>query len=180
MTKLIRIASPLVCFAPFDPDAFMATTVDAPVGDTKFPLVPEGDFQAMIGDFTSEAFEQIDFEYRRGPKAGSPGSMTKFNCPFTINDQRLVTEIGRDTATIFKQIILDLDAQGNPDFGKGKNVQLNQVRDAVGQNVAGPWTFSQLRGAGPVMVHVVHRSGKRKDGSDWKNAEVDRVVRIGS
>lgn len=161
----------------FDPDLFMQQQVDQPL-ETEFRLCPEGEYQAMIGDFTSEAFEQIDFQYKRGPNAGQPGTMTKFSCPFVISDSRLAAELGRDTATVMRQIILDIAPDGGLDFGPNKNVPLGQIRNAVGQNNPGPWQISQLRGAGPVMVRVVHRSGKRNDGSDWKNAEVDRVVPI--
>ena len=161
----------------FDPDTFMQQTIDAPL-ETEFRMVPEGEFQAMIGDFTSEAFSQIDFQYSKGERAGQPGTMTKFDCPFVINDSRLTQELGRENATVGCQLILDIANDGGLDFGPNKNVRLGQIRNAVGQNSPGPWQISHLRGAGPVMVRVVHKSGKRKDGSDWKRAEVDRVVPI--
>lgn len=163
----------------FDPDAFMAQTVDATEGDTEFRLVPEGEFKAMIGDFTSEAFERFEFTYKQGPKAGEEGAMVKFTCPFVIaDDPKVQAEMGRSSVTVDKQIILDFDSNGGLDFGPNRNVNLNQVRAAVGQNKNGPWSVKDLRGAGPVMVKVVHRTGKRKDGSDFKRAEVDKVVRI--
>jgi hypothetical protein len=163
----------------FDPDAFMAQTIDAQPGDTEFRLCPEGEYKAMIGDFTSDAFERFDFTYQKGPRAGEQGSMTKFSCPFIIqDDERVLKEMGRPTTTVDNQIILDFDSNGGLDFGPNKNVRLNQVRAAVNQNNAGPWSVKDLRGAGPVMVKVVHKTGKRKDGTDFKRAEVDRVVRL--
>ena len=36
---------------PFDPDAFMQTTVDQPL-ETEYVLVPQGEYVAMIDDFT--------------------------------------------------------------------------------------------------------------------------------
>jgi hypothetical protein len=161
----------------FDPDNFMQQTVDQPL-ETEFKLIPPGDYQAMIGDFTSEALEQIDFEYQKGDRRGQPGTMTKFNCPFVINDPRVAQSIGRDSTTVEMQIILDIAENGGLDFGTNKNVRLGQIRAAVDQNQPGPWSIGQLRNTGPVMVHVKHSEGKRKDGSDWKRAEVDRVVKL--
>jgi hypothetical protein len=162
----------------FDADAFMTTTVDQPL-ETKFKLVPEGEYRAMIGDFDSTAIEQIDFEYKKGDRAGQPGTMTKFTCPFVIdNDPRVMQELGRDKATVTRQIILDMADSGGLDFGPNKNVPLGQIRAAVDQNQPGPWSIGNLRGAGPVMVKVSHRKGKRSDGSDFEMAEVTRVVKV--
>lgn len=162
--------------SPFDPDAFMAETVDAPQGDTEFRRVPEGEYQAMLGDFTSEAISQFEFTYKRGPNAGQQGVMTKVTLPFVITDARLVAELGRDTATVNKEIILDYK-DGKLDFGPNRNVDLNRVRDAVGQNKPGPFSLGNLRNTGPVMVKVVHKEIKGKSGT-FVRAEVDRVVKL--
>lgn len=164
---------------PFDADAFMNQTVDAPL-ETEVTLCPPGEYSAMIGDFTREAFEEIEFDYKRGPKAGTRGSMTKFNCPFVISSEpKLVPVLGRDHTTVSKQMILDIDeTSGSILHGVNKNIELGRIRDAVGQNQPGPWQIGQLRNAGPVMIKVVHRDYQRKDGSTGKMAEVERVVRI--
>lgn len=162
----------------FDPDTFMQQTVDAPM-ETEFRLCPAGEFSAMIGDFTSEAFEVIDFEYKKGTRAGQPGSMTKFNLPFIINDDKAKQELNRDQVVVTKQMILDVDPITKQlDFGVNKNIELGRVRDAVGQNNPGPWSVSQLRGAGPLMVKVEHIEYARKDGTKGKRAEVTRVVKL--
>lgn len=161
----------------FDPNEFMQQTIDSPMEiDIKLPT--EGEYKAIIGDFDASAFERFEFTYSKGPNAGLPGSMTKFNCPFVINDPKLVTAIGREETTVRKPITLDFDKSGKLDFGVNRNIDLGRVRAAVDQNNSGPWTFSQLRGAGPIMVKVIHRRGKRKDGTDFHIAEVDRVVKI--
>lgn len=161
----------------FDPDTFMQQTVDQPL-ETEFKLCPVGEYSAMIYDFDSSAFEKYDFEYQKGNRAGQPGTMTKFSCPFVINDEAAKAAIGRDQVIVTKQIILDIDDNGGLDFGTNKNVPLGQIREAVGQNVPGAWSVSQLRGAGPCMVKVEHITFKRKDGSEGKRAEVTRVVKI--
>ena len=82
----------------FDAETFMQQTVDAPL-ETEYLLCPEGEYQAIIGDFTFEALEQIDFIYKKGQRAGMPGSMTKFNIPFSIQDDKVKLELGRDTVS---------------------------------------------------------------------------------
>jgi hypothetical protein len=161
----------------FDPETFMQQTIDAPL-ETEFLTVPAGEYTATIDDFTSEAFEQINFEYKKGPRAGTPGTMTKVTLPFVIQDDGLKQELGRDKIVVYKQLILDVDDDGSLDFGKNKNIDLGRIRAAVGQNEPGPWSISNLRGAGPVMVKVGHVPFKRKDGSQGERVEIERVVRI--
>lgn len=166
----------------FDPNEFMQQTVDTPTEglQTEMKLCPEGEFRAMIDNFDAQAFERFEFTYQKGPQAGMPGSMTKLNLPFKISDDPRIQEaLGRAETTVRKSINLDFKEGTNQlDFGTNRNLELNRVRAAVGQDQPGPWTFSQLGGAGPVMIRVVHRTGKRKDGTDFKVAEVDRVVAI--
>lgn len=165
----------------FDPNEFMQQTVDTPIDglQTDLKLCPEGEYKAMIDDFDGNAFERFEFTYQKGPNAGMPGSMTKLNLPFKITDDPRVKEaLDRDSTVVRKPITLDFDSNGRLDFGINRNLELNRVRVAVGQNAPGPWNFPQLRGAGPVMIRVVHRRGKRKDGTDFTIAEVDRVVKL--
>lgn len=161
----------------FDPESFMRQTIDAPL-ETEFKLVPIGEYLAAIDDFDSTAVEQVNFEYKKGARAGTPGSMLKFNCPFVINDEGIKQELGRDKIVVTKQIILDIDDNGALASGTNKNVELGRLRDAVGQNGNGPWSLMNLRGAGPVMLKVTHVEFDRKDGKKGKRAEIDRIVRV--
>lgn len=161
----------------FDPDAFLQQTIDQPM-ETERELVPEGEYPAMIGDFESKALEMVDFTYKKGDRAGQPGSMLKFTCPFSLQDDNLKAALGRDTVVATKQMILDVGVDGGLDFGKDKNIDLGRLRAAVGQNVAGAWGIMNLRGAGPLMVQVKHVTYKRNDGSEGKRAEVQRVAKI--
>ena len=86
--------------------------------------------------------------------------------------------MGRDKVVVFKQFILDIDENGALDTGKNKNIDLGRVQTAVGQQNDKPWSISKLRGAGPVMVKVVHIDFERKDKTKGKRAEIERVVRI--
>jgi hypothetical protein len=161
----------------FDPETFLNQTIDQPL-ETEFLTVPEGEYTATIDDFTSEAIEQIHFDYKNGPRAGTPGVMTKLNLPFVIQDDQVARELGRDKVVVYKQMILDVDDKDVLDWSKNKNIDLGRVRAAVGQNDPGPWSIGNLRGAGPVMVKVVKVPFKRKDGSKGERTEVERVVRI--
>lgn len=163
---------------PFDAEDFMRQTVDAPLS-TEFTMVPQGEYLAQIGDFDRDAIENIDFTYKRGPNAGSPGQMLKLTLPFVINDEAVKQELGRDKVVVTKQIILDTDDSGKLAFGTNRNIELGRIRDAVGQNSNGtPWSILDLRGAGPVMVKVGHVEFDRRDGTKGKRAEIERVVRV--
>ena len=163
----------------FDADAFMTSTIDAPL-DTDFPIMPEGTYQAMIEDFDCTAIEKVNFTYKQGDRAGQPGSMLKFSIPYSIQDQAALAKLGRSKMVVEQQLTLDMDSTGQLDFGQGKNVRLGQVRAAVNQNQKGPWSVSNLRGQGPVMVQVAHEQFKRRDGSEGKAARVIRVVALRS
>lgn len=161
----------------FNADAFMQATVDQPM-ETEYQLCPEGTYQAMIVDFDSSAIERISFIYKKAPRTGQPGSMVKFNCPFSIQDPAVLAKMGRDNVQVEWQMIVDVDEYGQIDWGKDKNVRLGQLREAVGQNKPGTWAISNLRGAGPLMVKVVHESFKRNDGSEGVAARVIRAVAL--
>jgi hypothetical protein len=163
----------------FDAAAFMGTTMDRQL-ETEVKLVPTGEYEAMIGNFDESAFQAYEFEYKKGDRAGQPGEMVNFSIPFVIQDTRAAEAVGRldGICQVYKRVVLDFDANGQLDTGVNRNVELGQVRDAVGQNNPGPWNVGELRGAGPCRIKVEHRTGKRKDGSPFKTAEVTRVVAI--
>lgn len=154
----------------FDPNVFMQQTVNAQL-DTVVQQCPEGEFKAMIDDFDASAFRTFTSK-----KTNS--DFTIFAPPFVIQDPTVAAQLGRDKVVVFhKGIFIDTDAAGGLDTSKGKNVDLGRLRDAVSQNGAGPWTFNNLKGAGPVIVKVIHEA----DATDpeKKYARVSRVVKLG-
>lgn len=153
----------------FDPETFMSQTVDAPLA-TEFEVCPEGEYQAMIDDFDSKAFGTATWQAKDG--SGEKSSPT-FKCPFVIQDESVKASLGRDKVVVMADMFLDVK-DGQLDTSKGKNVLLGQIRNAVGQNQAGAWSPSQLRGAGPLMVRVKHR----KDKNDVTRAEIRQVAPI--
>lgn len=162
----------------FDPDAFLQSTIDAPL-ETEMRLIPEGEYQAMIDDFTRDSFEVFNFTYKKGNRAGTPGTMTKFNCPFVLNNEAVRAELGREKLLCTAQLSLDfVPGTYQLDFGPDKNIRLGQIRAAVGQNQPGQWSVQNLKGAGPLMVQVKHIAYKRNDGTEGKRVEVVRVAPI--
>jgi hypothetical protein len=158
----------------FDPTAFLTQTVDAPVGDTTIQQCPEGEFRAMIDDFDGNAFRQT--EGKEG-SASAGKTFTIFQPLFVIQDAAVQAELEREKVSVpHKGIFLDFAPDGSLDFGKGKNVDLNRLREAVNQNVEGSWGFAMLKGAGPVMVQVRHVPDRQDP--EKKFAKVTKVVAI--
>lgn len=158
----------------FDPDAFMQQTIDGPL-ETEYKLVPAGEYQnVFIDDFDSKSLQLME---GTSVSTGKDYSFLKFSLPFKIsNDPRVLAEIGRDTTTAYKEMNLDRDENGSIATGPNKNVELGRVYDAAGLNV-GQRNLASLRGTGPFVITIVHESGKRKDGSEWKQARVGKVTR---
>lgn len=163
---------------PFDPDAFMQQEVDAPMS-TEVRLPPKKEYQATIGDFTSDAVEVFNFTYRNGPKTGEPGSMTKVTIPFVLNDPAVAADLDRTELKAEAQIILDIDpSTGGLDFRPDKNVTLGRLRTAVGQNNPGErWNLQMLRGAGPLIVFLDHETIKGRAG-EYKVARITRFAKL--
>lgn len=158
----------------FNPDAFMAQTVDQPFA-TERTLCPPGEYRMAVDDFTSEAITITEFEYRRGPNTGKKGKMVKFNCPIIVLDDKVASKLGVDKVVIRQQFILDVDENNQLVFGTNKNIGLGQLRDAVGQNQPGPWGIPNLRNSKPFVGKVIHREYKRDDGTSTTIAEVSRM-----
>src|SRR5262245_3631796 len=95
--------------AAFDADAFMNASMNEAL-ETEVKLCPEGSFRGMIGDFTADAFQVFDFEYKKGSRAGEQGSMLKFNLPFVILDDKARAALAKDAneqLIVQWQMILD-------------------------------------------------------------------------
>jgi hypothetical protein len=129
----------------FDPSSFMqANTSDA--GSTSLDPIPAGEYVAMIAKVEPRAVNT---------KAGQG---VVVDITYALQSPPVP---GRDSPTVRQGIFVDLAPSGGFDMSKGKNVQLNRVRAAVGQNEAGkPWNLAMLTGAGPVKVNVKLRPDK--------------------
>lgn len=133
-------------------------------GSTTSTPVPEGEFLAQV--------EKVDVA-QWSKKDGSASGL-KLNVLWEIQDEGVKKLLERAKVTVQQQIMLDLTDAGTLDMGKGKNVTLNRLREAVNLNKAGkPFSFPMLQGQLAKVV-VKHRPD-----NDNIYAEVKAVLRAG-
>jgi hypothetical protein len=121
---------------------------------TELLQIDEGEYIAVADPVSEESFKSFDI--RKGDRAGQKG--LSLNVSWSINDEdgSIKAKIGR-APKVRQNIFLDLTSQGGLDFGKGRNVSLGQLREALGQNMTGrPWSFGML-GGGVAKIKVKHR-----------------------
>lgn len=146
-----------------NPEEFLnATTTEAL--DTHLDPCPAGEYIGVIDDV-----QVHKFVYKSGENEGKDGYRLALR--WEIQDDAVKQALSRDKVSVMQSLLLDLTATGDGlDMGRGKNVRLGQIRDAVGQNVAGqPWNPKMLEG-GVAKVKV-------KNGvyNDLPNAEIEAV-----
>ncbi len=131
----------------FDPDKFMDQQAGA--GSTSIKPIPAGEYTAMIAEVAPP--REI---------TGQKGTSVVLDITFNLMDVPMDVQksLGREKFTIRKGYFLDIK-DGGLDMSEGKNVALNQLRAALGQNAAG-WTLRKLAGAGPVKAMVTMRPDK--------------------
>lgn len=151
----------------FDPNQFLEQQVDQAM-DTVIIPVPEGEYLAVAKEIKARPWTSKD-----GLSAGVALDI--------VWDLELPAEvqatIGRDKATLKQGIMLDLSEDGRSlDLGKGKNVALGRLREAIGKNKPGvPFGFGEIPGQA-CKVLVKHRlddkGATNPDGSPVKYSEV--------
>ena len=157
----------------FDMDKFLASNTVGPMS-TQITPCPEGTYTAVIsgdGDI-KEWFRPVEWKDK---KTGEPRRADAVRIPFLITDDGVRAKLGRETVIVPYDVFLDLTADDKFDTSEGKNVKIGQLREALGQNGAN-WNFTQLRGAGPVMVKVSQRSDSKDP--QTKYAQIDRVAKV--
>ena len=131
----------------FDPNSFLNTEVTES-NATVYTPIPEGEFPAVI--------KKIN------PRVLTDGRAV-LDVTWTVKDDAVSEEVGMAEPMARQTLWLDLTESGMLDFGKGKNVQLGRLRDALGQNVSGkPWQPGMLVG-GAGKIKIKH-SIDRRDG----------------
>jgi hypothetical protein len=132
----------------FDPQQFMNMQVTEATS-TEFVSVPEGDYTAVV--------TKVDF--RTVQAKNGEGEMAFMDVTWEIDDPTGSVEAvtGRKKNSARQSIILDVTEWGSLDMGKGRNVGLGRLREAVGQNRPGvAWSPSMLIGQ-PARVSIKHR-----------------------
>ena len=148
----------------FDPDKFMQQTTSE-AGSTTFEPIPQGEYSATIDDI----------KFRSVPTKN--GDSVVLDITWLLNAPEVSKQLGRDKLTVRQSAWIDTDSNGGIDMSKGKNVALNRIRDALGQNTAGKaWNPPMLRG-GAAKVQVKHRASK-EPGSDALFSDVVAVGKL--
>lgn len=129
----------------FDTDTILNTNFSDSLDTTQTPC-PEGEFPAVLEDFKARTFKSRD---------GEDGAVLDvFWIPQLPPETE--AELGR-TPRVKQSVFLDMTPSGGLDMGKGRNIGLGRLREAVSQNEAGkPWNFGMLKGS-QAVVKVSHR-----------------------
>lgn len=147
----------------FNPEQFLDMQVTES-NDTKLTPVPVGEYNAI-----AEKVEVKSWQKRDDPSV----SGLKLAITWNIDDEAVKQLLGRDKVSARQDIMLDLTEAGGLDMGKGKNVGLGRVREAVGLNVPGqPFSFTMVTGR-LAKIKIAHRV----DGEDVYS-EVKGVAKI--
>jgi hypothetical protein len=137
--------------SPFDPQSFLDSTLPG-ANSTKRELIPPGVYKAYI----SKLDVRNGTVGKEGPNYGKP--WVALNIQWTVEDQAVNASMDQSKIIVFDSVFLDLDEAGAPAMGKGKNVQLGKLREALGMNT-GPLQFRALEGR-PATINVVHETYK--------------------
>lgn len=130
----------------FNPDTFLDINVTEANSIESTP-VPEGEYLAMAGEPKIRQWNSKD-----GTKSG-----LALDIPWTIDSPSPKEYTGRDTNVVMQGLMLDLNEGGGLDTGKGMNVGLGRLREAVGLNTPGkPFNFRQIQGQ-LAKITIKHR-----------------------
>ena len=131
----------------FNPDQFLDMQVTESNSTETVP-VPIGEYTAVIAEV----------KCRQWTKKDDPSvSGLALDLVWDIDNEAVRTLLDRSKVTCKQGIMLDITDAGGLDMGKGKNVGLGRLREAVNLNVPGqPFAFSMLVGR-MAKVKVEHR-----------------------
>lgn len=113
--------------------------------ETEFTPVPEGEYIATVTKVVA----------RSGHSDKTDEDWYSLDVSWHIDDDEVREATGMERPTARQSIFLDV-GDGGLELGKGKNVLLGRLREAVGQNGAGVWAPAMLEGT-TAMVRVTHR-----------------------
>lgn len=141
----------------FNAATFLSSTTSEQ-GSTKRIPIPKATYPGVCEPLGENSFRQAE-----GTK--EPGRFYTFlDLTWVLQVSEAVkAETGRDKVTVRQSCIVDVNEQGTGlDFSKGKNIQVNRLREAVGQNVAGQGWAPHMLGGRTALITVEHRVVKSK------------------
>ncbi len=142
----------------FDPDLFMQMEVQD-AGSTEYLKIPESDegYPAVIKKVEGKTINFFDKE------TGEPQSFPAVEITWEVDSEKVREYMGQPHPQIRQMLFLEFNDKNMLDMGKGKNVELNRIRDALGQNVPG-WKFSNLENA---VAKIMVRHKKDEKSGDY-------------
>lgn len=131
----------------FSPEQFLDMQVTES-NDTKTIPVPVGEYTAVA--------EEVKCRQWQSKKDPSMSGLT-LDIKWSIDAPAVKELLGRDKVTVNQGIMLDLTDSGGLDMGKGRNVGLGRLREALGLNAPGqPFSFMMVSGR-VAKISVNHR-----------------------
>ena len=128
----------------FDPEALAQQSVEGEMSTSMVPC-PEGEYDAIVDSYKMKTVNT---------KSGERVVCDVF---YQVLDADAIKETDRDPLKVRGALWLDLLEDGSGlDLGSGKNIGLGLLREALGQNGAGPWQFDDLVGQ-QLKILVNHR-----------------------
>lgn len=149
----------------FDPNTFLEMSVTEANSTVAVP-VPAGEYLAVVEKIEARPWQSKDDPSKAG---------MALDILWNIDDANVKALLERDKVVVKQGIMLDMSESGGLDMGKGKNVQLGRLREALDLNQPGqPFGFRMLEGR-MAKVRVKHRPDPKR--SDIIYAEVDGVAK---
>lgn len=131
----------------FNPDQFLDQQFTESNSTETIP-VPAGEYMAVVEDVKCRQWQS---------KKDPSNSGLTLDVKWLIDSPEVKELLGRDKVTVTQGIMLDLTESGTLDMGKGRNVGLGRLREALNLNVPGePFSFSMLPGR-VATITVSHR-----------------------
>lgn len=131
----------------FDVTQFLDQTITE-ANSTQSTPVPPGEYIGVITEVKARQWTS---------KADPSRTGVTLDVTWQLDDPSLKELLGRDKITVRQGIMLDFTDSGQLDTGKGRNVQLGRLREAVGLNTPGQaFAFNMLHGR-TAKVNVGHR-----------------------
>jgi hypothetical protein len=136
----------------FDPNTFLNTTYEE-ANDTKVMPCPAGEYLAIA--------DKVDIN--TWSKRDGSASGIKADIVWEIQDENVKALLSRSKVTSRQTVMLDTTDTGALDLGKGRNIGLGRLREALGLNTPGePFSFGMIQGRVATVV-VSHRSGENPE-----------------
>lgn len=142
----------------FDPQAFMDTTTEQ-ANDTTIAPCPEGEWPATASD--------VVIKTGTSQKNGEDWARLDVKWEIVGAEANTITE--REKIIVTQGIMLDINGSGL-DMGKGRNIGLGRLREALGLNAPGtPFSPRMIIGRS-AKIAVKHREYEGKVFDDVKAA----------